>query len=133
MLGATPDDEVAYMYGVAETDDNVEILDGELVEDWDGEDAVLIRFRFTNTGDEETSFGMERNTYALQDGYGLRETGCFDTAEEEQDNVWADIAPGESIEVAMVFLLRSNSPIAVTSKDSFGDGSYIGVVFDMPD
>lgn len=132
VIGATPDTEVAYMFDVAESDDAVELLGIERVKDWDDEDAVLVRFRFTNTGDEATSFGMARDTYALQDGYGLESAVYMDGAEEEQENTWTDIAPGESVEVAMAFLLRTDSPVVVTSKDSFLNESYIGAVYALP-
>ena len=123
---------VGYMDGVPASDDAVEILGIERVKDWDDEDAVLVRFRFTNIGSSEASFGMARDNYALQDGYGLESAVYMDGAEEEQENVWTDIAPGESVEVALAFLLRTDSPVAVSSKDSFLNESYVGAAFELP-
>lgn len=123
---------VGYMDGVPAADDAVELLGIERVKDWDDEDAVLIRFRFTNIGSSEASFGMARDNYALQDGYGLESAVYMDGAEEEQENVWTDIAPGESVEVALAFLLRTGSPVVVTSKDSFLNESYVGAVYALP-
>ena len=120
--------DTGYLDDCSDADDNLEILEAEGVEDWDGEPAILVHFRYTNNGDDTSTPFIDYNYYALQDGIGLEETNS-ETCSGEQDNYLADVAPGESIEFAVVFLLRTDSPIAVACKELFTGDSYIGCFF----
>lgn len=67
--------------------------------------------------------------YCVQDGFGLEESGS-DAYSEEQSNVLEDVVPGESIECAGVFLLRTDDPFAVVFKDFFTE-EYFGKTFEL--
>lgn len=137
-LPGAPEDEFvlavdadALDYGLDDVEDyneEVEIGDAEIVSDYDGEDAVLIHIRWTNRGEETESFFLNYDVYVLQDGFGLTETGSDDYA-EEQNNIYEDVKPGESIDIAVVYLLRNYNDIAVALKELFDGDSYIGCVY----
>jgi hypothetical protein len=119
----------AYMAGVAETGEGVEILGYDTTTDYDGEDVIVVHFRFTNTGESDDSFFSAFTNYAVQDGFGLESSMCDDYS-DEQDNAITDIAPGESIDCAVVYLPRTGDPFAVVLKNFFTD-EYFGRVFEL--
>ena len=119
----------AYMAGVAETGEGVEILGYDTTTDYDGEDVIVVHFRFTNTGESDDSFFSAFTNYAVQDGFGLESSMCDDYS-DEQDNAMTDIAPGESIDCAVVYLPRTGDPFAVVLKNFFTD-EYFGRVFEL--
>lgn len=119
----------AYMAGVAETGEGVEILGYDTTTDYDGEDVIVVHFRFTNTGESDDSFFSAFTNYAVQDGFGLATSMCDDYS-DEQDNATTDIAPGESIDCAVVYLPRTGDPFAVVLKN-FSTEEYFGQVFEL--
>ena len=79
---------------------------------------IRVYFEYTNTEDEDTAFYWRYSPYAFQDGYALESTSV-EKAMPEDENLMHEIAPGETIESAMVFTLRSGSPIVLlVSEDS---------------
>ncbi len=120
----------AYMLDVSETGEGVEILGVEAGVDWDDESVIIVRYRFTNNSGDDASFFSAFAAYAVQDGFGLERSESAEYA-REQENVTEEIAPGESIECACAYLLRTDDPVAVVLKEFAGDG-YFGQVFEVP-
>ncbi len=113
--------------GVSASDSNIEILGSEIVKDYADNDVILFHLRWTNNGEEEDSFCLNYNYYALQDGYGLSETSS-DSYTDEQANSWHDVKPGESIDVALVYNLRNESDVAFILMETYaGDGKVGGI------
>lgn len=113
---------------LAAADGSVEILGSEIVKDYNDNDVVLFHIRWTNTGDEEDSFSYNYSCYALQDGYGLTVTSS-DSYADEQSNTWAEVQPGESVDLALVFNLRSSSDVFFFAKQDFGGDSRVGGLY----
>ena len=126
-----PDFGTDYMDELWDSDENLTILDAEAVEDWDGEEAILVHMTFTNNTDEAQCFFLCYSVYALQDGAGLVSAYC-DEYSEEQDNIYVDIEPGDSIDVAAVFVLRGDGPIAFAASGAYElEDSYLGCVYEQ--
>ncbi len=106
--------------GISASGEGVEILGSEIVKDYAENDVILFHIRWTNNGDEEDSFIMNYNYFALQDGYGLTQTSS-DSYADEQANYWQDTKPGESIEIAVVYNLRGNSNVTFAIEDSYAE------------
>ncbi|MDR0853495.1 MAG: DUF5067 domain-containing protein [Clostridiales Family XIII bacterium] len=104
------------------------IKDFQLVKDYEGKDAILIRFDFTNNSDEAKSFIWSADNKAFQDGIEL-ETAIqsYDDGLSD-DNASKDIQPGTTIEVYEVYLLsNTTSPVEVelTELISFSDDKLV--------
>ena len=100
---------------------------------WNDEPCILIHCRYTNNSDEERSFFSRYNDYALQDGIGLHQSYGCDEFSEEIDNYSAEVAPGDSIDFAVVYVLRSDSSVAFAVKELFGGDGYLGCVYEFVD
>ena len=90
----------------------VKILNAEIVEGDDGETILAQYYEFTNLSDEDQSFFFAMIYYAYQDGNELEFGYLYDSA-PENDDLFTDIAPGESIIICEYFVLESDSDITV--------------------
>ncbi len=118
----------AWLAGMPQTWDGVEILGVEMGKDWDDKDVLILRYRFTNTAQEATSFFTAYNLYVLQDGYEL-DKGYADA--EGTANSMEEVAPGESVDCADVFKLRTKSPVAAVFQ-AFPGSEQFGRSFELP-
>lgn len=117
-----------FMVGAPETDGNVEILDVERTEDFNFDDSIKVRFRFTNNEDEDADFFSAYSTYALQDGYEL--PYAFTSGEDEEEhNDEIELAPGESITFTTYWNVRSDTPVVIVLRKGFDD--YFGKVIEI--
>lgn len=92
-------------------DYSVEILESRLAKDFEGEDVVIIKYKFTNVAnDEPASFMFAFDAAAFQDGVGLNE--CIfvdDSANYSSDNQTKEIKKGSSIEVEVAYELNDTT------------------------
>ncbi len=86
------------------------IEDMELTEGWEGESLIRVYCYYDNNGSEDNSFFMDIDYRAMQDGVELLQ-GSAEDAVDEDWNYTEDIAPGDSIRCALVYELRSDSPV----------------------
>ena len=93
----------------------------DLVEDYEGNPALIVFFIWTNGGEETTMFDVEYSVSAFQDGISL-DHATLDWEheyEEVNSNLMTEIRPGATIEVAHVFKLRSETPIVEIEVDEW--------------
>lgn len=85
----------------------------DLVEDYEGNPALIVFFIWTNGTDETTMFEVPYLISAYQDGIGLDSAtiSCDHEYAELTDNLWREIRPGATLEMAKAFSLRSDSTI----------------------
>lgn len=92
-------------------DYSIEILESRLAKDFEGEDVVIIKYKFTNVAnDEPASFMFAFDAAAFQDGVGLNE--CIfvdDSADYSSDNQTKEIKKGSSIEVEVAYELNDTT------------------------
>lgn len=119
-----------FMEDAATTDGSVEVLGADLAEDFYGDEALRVRFRFTNNTDEDTNCFIEYNIWAMQDGYEIS-YAFTDGEDEDESNDMEDIAPGESIEFTSYWTPRTDSPIAIVIKEGWGYTDYFGDIIEF--
>ena len=86
----------------------------DIVEDYEGNPALVVYLIWTNTTDETTMFATTYGVSAFQDGIGLNPAVMMFEDEamgELSYNSMTEIRPGATIELMECFSLRSDTPI----------------------
>ena len=93
----------------------------DLVEDYEGNPALIVFFIWTNNGEETAMFDVEYMVKAFQDGISLNHATLSweHEYEEVNSNLMTEIRPGATIEVAHVFSLRSDSTVVEIEVDEW--------------
>lgn len=97
----------------------------KLCKDWNGNDAVLVTYEFTNNSANAISFDVALDAKAYQDGIGL-ETAILES--DETDYLDVDIKPGVTKSVNKAYVLRdTTTPIEVEVEEffSFNDDKIV--------
>ncbi len=95
----------------------------EITKDWDGKDAVIITYDFTNNANDSYSFDGALEEKIFQDGIELE----IATITDDDEAKWfdtAEIKPGVTKEVKKAYLLRnkkSDLEIEISELFSFSD------------
>lgn len=81
-----------------------------ITKDYDGDDAIVVQYDFTNKGSETISAFSALYISAFQDGIEL-EVGIVDYDDPlyDDDNAWKEIKPGATLDCIGVFKLRNMS------------------------
>ena len=96
-----------------------------LATDYEGEPIVIVKYKFTNNGDEPACFAWSLEYDAFQDGVGLNE--CYfadDSANYSSDNQTKEIKRGSSLSVEVAYELNDSTTdveIEVSELISFSD------------
>ena len=95
----------------------------EFVTDYDGDDAIAIYLDFTNNSDEDASFIWSLYYTAKQNDVELEQATVFlseDSFETLFDTSMEDVAPGETLEVALTYKLPDKTaPVEIDFSDLF--------------
>ena len=95
-----------------------------IMEDSDGNDAIVLTLDFTNNGKENASYLWSVNETLMQNGTELEVATVFqdyDSFETVIDSQFTDIAPGTTLEVRTAYLLHdTTSPVEATFEQIFG-------------
>ena len=95
----------------------------DLVEDYDGNPALVVYLIWTNTTDETRMFTATYGVNAFQDGIGLDPAILVldDETVITYTDTMTEIRPGATVEVMVAFALRSDSSIIEVEIDEFLD------------
>lgn len=78
-----------------------------LATDYEGEPIVIVKYKFSNNGDEPACFAWSLNYDAFQDGVGLNECYVADeSAKYSSDNQTKEIKKGASLYVEVAYELN---------------------------
>lgn len=95
-----------------------------IMEDSDGNDAIVLTLDFTNNGKENASYLWSVNETVMQNGVELEVATVFtdyDTFETVIDGQFIDVAPGTTLEVQTAFVLNdTTSEIKATFEELLG-------------
>lgn len=95
-----------------------------IMEDSDGNDAIVLTLDFTNNGKENASYLWSVDETVMQNGVELETATVFtdyDTFETVIEGQFADVAPGATLEVRTAYLLQdTTSPVEATFEQFFG-------------
>ena len=98
-----------------------------IMEDSDGNDAIVLTLDFTNNGKENASYLWSVNETLMQNGTELEVATIFqdyDSFETVVDSQFTDVAPGRTLEVRTAYLLQdTTSPVEATFEQFFGKKS----------
>ncbi len=93
----------------------------------DGQPAIRVFVEYTNGTEEDMSCWLDSSFYAFQDGIELDQVWVEET---EEDRMYREeIAPGETIDCAIVWTLNSRNPIEVYHEDIWAE-TAIGARYD---
>lgn len=126
-------DSVDAQEGTISTDNTIGdygcvVKGAELGKDWDGADAIIVTFEFTNNSSDAISFDIALDARAYQDGIGLESTIL---ASDETSLVDVDIKPGVTKEVKKAYVLNDTSTeveIEVSELFSFTDEKIVTTI-----
>ena len=91
-------------------DYNVIIESCRLATDYEDAPIVIVKYKFTNNGDEPACFAWSLEYDAFQDGVGLNE--CYfadDSANYSSDNQTKEIKKGSSLSVEVAYKLNDTT------------------------
>ena len=111
-------------------DYTVEIKDAFKAADYEGKDAIVITYTWTNNSEETTSAMVSLMEKAFQDGVQLDNAILYDVDGYDPAPYMAEIRPGVSLDVQEAFVLRSGSPVEVEVSDLFGFADPATKTFD---
>ena len=98
-----------------------------IMEDSDGNDAIVLTLDFTNNGKENASYLWSVNETVMQNGVELETATVFtdyDTFETVIEGQFTDVAPGATVEVRTAYLLQdTTSPVEATFEQFLGKKS----------
>lgn len=104
---------------------SVEIKSFRLAEDYEGKKVVIVKYNFTNNGDDSQSFNIAFDDNVYQNGVGLNEAYILaDNANYSADNQSKEIKKGASLEVEVAYNLNdttSDIEVEVEELISFND------------
>ena len=105
---------------------NVEITSCRLAKDYEGKDVVIVKYIFTNVGDDDAAaFYTTLDATVYQNGIGLNEAYFLDdSASYISDNQTKEIKKGASIEVEEAYTLNdatADIEVEVTEWISFNN------------
>lgn len=101
-------------------DYHVEIKDGVLAEDYNGEPALIVTYSWTNNSEETTNAMVSISEKAFQDGVELESAIIMDTSVYDSGASMKDVRPGTSIDVQCAFeLANQTSPVEVELSELF--------------
>ena len=98
-----------------------------IMEDSDGNDAIVLTLDFTNNGKENASYLWSVDETVMQNGVELEVATVFadyDTFETVIEGQFTDVAPGATLKVRTAYLLQdTTSPVEATFEQFFGKNS----------
>ena len=96
-----------------------------IMEDSDGNDALVLTLDFTNNSKDSGSYVWSISETAIQNGAELAIATVFansDSYDTVIDSQFTDVAPGETLELRTAFVLAdTTSKVEVTFEEAFGD------------
>ena len=97
-----------------------------IMEDSDGNDAVVLTLDFTNNGEDSHSYLWSISETAMQNGVELAVAIVYSNPDSYDATViedqFTDVAPGATLEIRTAFVLAdTTSKVEVTFEEAFGD------------
>jgi hypothetical protein len=89
----------------------VSVESARLVKDYQGKNAIIVKYKFTNNADKATSFMIAIGNKAFQDGVQLETAIITDDKTYNVQNSLKDIQKGASLEVEEGYLLSSDKSV----------------------
>ncbi|MBE6796933.1 MAG: DUF5067 domain-containing protein [Ruminococcaceae bacterium] len=124
-LGSGEDGESDQGSGNADTTDigdySVVIDSCRLAKDFEGDNVVIVKYKFTNNADDAAAFYLTFDDAVYQNGVGLNEAYVLkDSANYSADNQTKEIKKGATLDVEVAYELNDNTTdVEVEVKELF--------------
>lgn len=122
---------VKYCDSYSDAGRDVEILGFERGKDWNDNDILILKLRFTNNTGDSASLQFTYTVYVMQDGYSLPQTFSVDS-DALTEGFSKELAAGESVECAYCCVPRTSSPVAVVLSEYLGSEYFCGGLYELP-
>ena len=101
-------------------DYNVVIESCRLAADYQGKPVVIVKYKFTNNGDEPASFMFSLNYNVFQNGVGLNQAVSVPSAfNYSSDNMTKELQKGASLYVEVAYILNDETTDVVVEVSEF--------------
>lgn len=102
-----------------------------LVKDYEGKDAIIVDYTFTNLSEKDTSFMVAVSDKAFQNGVELETAIIMDNKAFDSSASMKDIKKGATLKVQQAFILSDKSDVTIEVKElfSFNDAKIAEKVF----
>ena len=133
--GGTPDGDAAHGTTAGNTDKSqqfgegtldkyaVKFTDAVLATDYEGHDAIVISYDYTNNDEDAASAMVALYIKAFQDGVELEHAYGIQGVEYNSDNETKDLKTGATLNCQTAFVLTSASPVEVEATAAFSFSS----------
>lgn len=109
-------------------DYEAEITNMEIMQDYDGDNAIVITYNFTNNGEESESFSWAFTEKLFQDGVQLEYAAIFvseDSYDTLDEDLSTEIQPGNTLEVKSTYKLNDmENPVNLELTDLYGEEKF---------
>lgn len=106
-------------------------IDGSrITQDYQGANAIIVSFTFTNNSDKDASFMFATNAQAFQNGVQLESAIVTDS---DASAALKELKPGASVAVERAYLLTDNTDVSVEVSElmSFDDSTIAEKTFSV--
>lgn len=101
-------------------DYTISIVSYEFAEDYQGNQALIVTYGFSNTSDDTTNFLFALTAKAFQDGIELETAFINDDTLVDSGSSMRNVRPGAGLAVTEAYLLTSStSPVQIEVEESF--------------
>lgn len=106
----------------------ISVLQAELTTDYYSTPAIRVYYEFTNNSQSDCSLNDALFTIAYQDGIELKYTSEL-VGLLSDENYFTSIAPGQTVSVSCVFILRNNSSPVEAEVESYSSYNAVGQTY----
>lgn len=92
-------------------DYEVEIKSASIVQDYEGNPAIVVTYSWTNNSEDTTSAITSVSCSAFQSGVGLETAIIMDNSAYDSDSFMTEVRPGTTIDVQAAFVLNDETSI----------------------
>ena len=92
-------------------DYEVEIKSASIVQDYEGNPAIVVTYSWTNNSEDTTSAITSVSCSAFQSGVGLETAIIMDDSAYDSDSFMTEVRPGTTIDVQAAFVLNDKTSI----------------------
>ncbi|NLV86427.1 MAG: DUF5067 domain-containing protein, partial [Clostridiales bacterium] len=108
----------------------VSVLNAELLDDADGNPAIRVYYDFKNNSEDTISFHSALYIRSYQDGISLSQS-YLTNASETDENIYAEIASGETIRASAVFKLRNETSAVEANVEAYTSYAAVGQTYNI--
>lgn len=113
----------------ANEESNVKLVSHSLSKDYNGADALVLEFEWTNTGEKEANFMTSFTASVYQNGIECESAIMVDGVDSQL--LMNDIKPGVTYKVQKAYVLQDNTTANVVVRKLFGNDDLVNENIDL--